>query len=226
MRSRLVPSLRTLLFALVALAPLAGCEETPTQPDRVSLPIMPLAVGNMWIGRSYGLDTLGGAIDIEADTLSIVSTESIAAETWYRTSDGTLLANRADGLWWRSSSTALATLIAKHPASVGEIFGRETARILYPDTLDHEIDSLVYGHVVIAVGTRLTVTAGTYDVNGYQEHLETFDGQVITEDHELWMGDQEFYSPGVGRVQQRRYQMTPDGKTQWGVWELVEARLK
>lgn len=223
MRTR--PHLRTLVLAALALVPLAGCEETPTQPDRTSLPMMPLAVGNTWIGRSYGLDSLGGPTGIERDTLSIVATETIAAETWYRSDDGSLYANRADGLWWRMNSTVPARMMAKHPASVGEVFGRETVRVLYPDTLDHEIDSLVYGHVVIAVGMGMTVTAGTYNVNGYQEHLETLEGQTITEDHELWMGDQEYYAPGVGRVQHRRYEMTPDGKALWRVWELVEARL-
>jgi hypothetical protein len=170
---------------------------------------MPLAVGNEWLGRSYRTDSLGASTDVVYDTLRIVSSMQIDGETWYASDRGALYANRADGLWVRSSAGGRPVQQAKHPASVGDRFGRDT------------VLAVVRSRLVVAVGTQLSVTAGTYLVDGYQLVEETLDGRDVTPT----MPDVDYYAPGVGPVQS--ISAMPDtAAPMTRVWELVEARLK
>jgi hypothetical protein len=214
--ARLAPS----LMAALALATAGGCSETAVEPDRRTLPIMPLAVGNVWIGRSYGLDSLGGPTGVEPDTLTIVSSESIDGETWFRASDDRLLIGRSDGLWVRASTGDAARHLALHPASVGDVFGRDTVELPLMDT------TVVFSRIVNGVGTGMTVIAGEFKVNEYREQVASLAGEVIADSSALWRGDEEFYAPGVGRVKAVTYRRTIRGIETWRVWELVEARLK
>lgn len=219
MRLRLLALLLTAIPTLF----LTGCEETPTEPDRRTQPMMPLAVGNMWIGRSYGLDTAGAPTDVVYDTTRITGTQSIAGETWYVADDGLLLANRADGLWMAEPGQS-PRQVAKHPASVGEIFSRDTVAAPFPDPPVG--DSLVDAWRVVAVGMSLTVTAGTYRVNGYEEYRETLDGAMLGPSSAYWGVDERYFAPAVGPVRRLDYVAYLGEKYLLSIWELVEARLQ
>lgn len=215
---------RTRLVALVVLL-IVGCAEIPTEPDRKSLPMMPLAVGNRWIGRSYALDTAGSQIDLVYDTLEIVSTIDRDGETWFVARDGTHYINRTGGLWILDAFGATHHL-AKHPASVGETFDVDTVRVLRTDTTSHDVDSVVVSSLVDGVGVGLSGPTGSYLVNAYRDQIATLDGHVMSSDEPLWMGDIRYFAPAVGLVREEHFVRTSSGPSVQRIWELIEVRLR
>ena len=209
---------RLLLFAL-ALVALVGCESTPSGPDRTSQPIMNLKVGNAWIGRSFALDSAGNAVDIAYDTLRITDMVVIGSETWYVGDDGVQYADRSDGLWMRFPSGGRTVHAAKHPASVGEIFGRDTFALT--NQSGQITDTLVASLLVDGVGTSLTVGASSYLVNTYETITETLQGRRLGSSEQGWSGDEYSYATNVGLVRLRMY--SRDGILA-RTWELVEFR--
>ncbi len=45
--------------------------------------IMPLAIGNTWIGRLTKIDSVGNTLSVIYDTLKIIKDTLINGETWY-----------------------------------------------------------------------------------------------------------------------------------------------
>src|ERR1035437_6460483 len=68
----------TLLFTL-------GCSVSNAPSNGVlrSDGIMPLAVGNKWIGQVTSYDVRGVAVSTHFDTLSVYGTEAVNGETWF-----------------------------------------------------------------------------------------------------------------------------------------------
>jgi hypothetical protein len=212
--------LARLSFLLLALATIVGCENTPTEPNRSTQPMMGLKVGNEWIWQSYGLDTAGRQIDIAYDTLRIVDTASVAGETWYVADDGSQFANRADGVWMRIPALGWIFHVAKHPASVGQVFGRDTMQVT--NEQGQIVDTVVSSYLVDGVGISLSVSAGTYRVNTYELRTETLDGRQLTPGELGWMRERVSYAPNVGMVERRTYH--PSGMLE-RVTELITVRL-
>jgi hypothetical protein len=219
---------RTPLSYIVAgaLFLLAGCSSSSTGPDNNdSLPIMPLKVGNMWIGRTQTFDSAGIVKSTTFDTLRIVSEEQIDGETWFRDYNSFLMTNRVDGLWLRENSfpDGFVWYRAKHPAAVGDIFNVDTIPIINtgaprgPDTVT------VVSYHVVATALEIAVPAGSYRSTKYQLMYNRLDGTRI----EYFTGNDYAFAPGVGFVQQEDYAMTKSGKTFVSSrWELMEVTLK
>jgi hypothetical protein len=222
----------TLSYIIVGtLLLLAGCASSSTGPDDYnSLPIMPLKVGNTWIGRTQEFDSAGIVTSTTFDTLRIISEQQIQGETWFRTNTGFLLTNRTDGAWFQEDRPPYGVewQMAKHPAAVGDIFEVDTALIIHsgtpqgPDSID------VVSYHVLATGIEITVPAGTFSSTRYKQRDNRLDGTPI----EYFVGEDYASAPGVGEVQENLYATkksatNPSGKTYLSDrWELMEAILE
>src|ERR1035437_2393770 len=120
---------RSLLLIFVIPVVLAtGCN-SGTGPPAMSSQIMPLAVGNEWIGQVTHYNAQGVSDSIWLDTLRVSKSESINGETWYYmnvfwlTNDTghAWFVDRADGLYsCDSQHFAQAWRFAKYPAKSGD----------------------------------------------------------------------------------------------------------
>lgn len=218
---------RVLSLAVYAMIAIAGCAETqPADVDRARLPIMPLAVGNRWIGHNLYFDTLGNSTVITVDTLEIVSSMSVNGDTWFVTNTGVRLISRSDGLW-TGSATGPDLQIALHPSSVGDVFGRRT--VIHDTDTTGKLDTIIQGQMVVAVAYPMDVPNGSFRVTGYRIHQVRPDGVELTDTDPLWNEDDEYYAPGIGPVRKiyRDYsRRSPDGFRPYRIWELLEARVK
>jgi hypothetical protein len=210
------------LLAIMAI----GCSKSELTAPDANLPIMPLAVGNRWIGRSLTLDTNGNVTTTRYDTLQIRQEFVSDSERWFLTGTiGPSYTNRSDGLWslpYTSGPTASHPfLYAKHPASVGDLFNSDT--VSDPFT----VPALIGATRVAATGMEMTVPAGTYHVTKYQSQFRTFDGRVLTGNEIASANDYYAFAPGVGLIKEESYMMAPGGRAYVGHrWELIEATLK
>jgi hypothetical protein len=223
------------LFLLLFL----GCESgggpvTPTV-------IMPLAVGNRWIGQITETDSAGNVVSVSLDTQTVYRTEIVNGETWYYRNLMPLVlmprngkpdslsfdtvdyifTNRTDGLYQAYSSQFTLRpiapwLIAKYPASVGD-----TMRI---DTLDMDTPPQTRViNIVAGTQTKVTVPAGMFTCYKYQEILVHRQNGITTSR----LVDSSFYAPDIGLVQYI-YEL-PDfdnpSASHHVLWQLVRAEL-
>jgi hypothetical protein len=206
-----------LILITITSVILAACASDPLGPTD-SQPIMPLKVGNRWIGRTEQLDTAGEVKSTQFDTLEIVAEEVDNGETWYRTNRNTSYTIREDGLWYRPYGAGdYLMFLAKYPASVDDLFGTDTLSRL-PNT-----DSLVISTIrVRSTGERVTVPAGTFQAIRYVTDLYNIDGSPF----DLGNTD-EGYVPGVGSVETLYYGRTASGRRiVWMKWQLVEVIIR
>jgi hypothetical protein len=224
--SRLFPFLACLLLTAIAW----GCTGNVTDPDN-SGPIMPLAVGNQWIGRMSYLNSSGSITRTEFDTLRIIAEVAIKGETWYATNYGQLLTLRGDGLWRRpyggTSPDEWEMHSAKHPANVGDIFETDTFQVAQIGGPPPLYDSLIFISRVSALGATITVPAGTFHATTYGQIIKSLDGHVLTD---LEGGDSRYYTafaPGIGNVKEEYFAFDSTGNSHVTMrWELMEYLLK
>ncbi len=164
--------------------------------------IMPLAVGNRWIGNVTVTDSTGAVLSTQLDTLPVYGTKVAGGETWYfqttfpkvlKAKAGTVgltfdtvayaFTNRSDGLY--RNDTFLVDpprRIAKYPASVGDTVSFSPESIPIMDFI------LVHG-----IAEPVTVPAGTFSCYHYQDWYPTTHASVLASD--------SYYAPGVGLVE-------------------------
>jgi hypothetical protein len=130
------------IFLLIVLGTIVGCkkDDSPiaTNPIADNRSIMPLKIGNRWMG-TFALYDSTGRITYSSDTLlvtlfAIERDTIIQGERWYVTSGASLpptsfhpsllLTARADGLWGRPNNTSSSGsyLIAKFPCSLNDSY--------------------------------------------------------------------------------------------------------
>jgi len=201
------PLVAILLCTLVLLA---GCGDEFVGPTAAGV-IMPLKVGNQWIGRWTSFDP--GAP--RYDTLTIVSEVRKGNELWFKGSDGNLYINRADGLWRysESSESCAEILLAKYPAALNDTFGIcTTTKQGGPGTYTYT-DAVV----TVANDTTITVPAGAYACQAYKP-VVAGPGRMGSDEI-----DRNYYAPNIGPVRKLYY--SPIGM--WvHVWELVSVTLR
>jgi hypothetical protein len=210
---------------LIAIAVLIGCSEPqPTGADRAQQPIMPLEVGNRWIGHTLFYDSLGNNTVIIKDTVEIVATTLVNGETWYVTRDSVRMISRGDGLWMADSANPAGRHVAKHPASVGELFDTRQRVIVSSDSLG--ADTLTESRQVIAVGYSMVVTDRLLLVTGSRIYRQTLDGRELMPTDEHWIADESYYAPSIGRVREYTFTRTSTGVVKASMWELLEVRVR
>ncbi len=146
--------------------------------------IMPLKVGNSWTYKITGYDFLGAVLPFSFGDISlrITNETTIGSEKWYSL-DGSLVTNRADGLWSRDS-LGREQLDLKYPANVNDTYTSGSSQI-----------------VVTSTNQSIGVPQGQYSCYAYRYGSGT-SFEVV-----------QFCAPNVGIVKIEGYQRTLSGRT-------------
>ncbi|TAL70857.1 MAG: hypothetical protein EPN82_00715 [Bacteroidetes bacterium] len=135
--------MKTKLFLLIiSLIISIGCQDNSTNTNNSNY-IIPLALGNYWVYRNDGYDTLGQYHGSYNDTLKIVSEDNIKIGKIYGFINGDLITecmNKSDGFYFiydYSPQPIESTMVFKYPGFAGEIFNSNfgIANIESTDTL-------------------------------------------------------------------------------------------
>jgi hypothetical protein len=218
-----------LLPLLLALA--SGCGDSITETGDRNL-IMPLHVGNEWIGRL----TRGGG-DHEYDTLRIVRDTTVASERWAIISTSRTgfpradelyveyLSNRSDGLYqtprdYRDRIDGGKRMV-KFPVALGDTavdYG------WYQQTFENGTQGnkvRVFG-LVSALDELIDVPAGRFHAFEMRIKAVNEQGADTTGANFLWW-DIAYFAPGVGLV---KCVQGERGASPTQLWELYELRLE
>ena len=217
---------RTFLLPLLALivSTIAGCvDQLPTGGNQTNDVIMPLAVGNRWIGRMSLTSDRGLTwIDAFNDTLEAVGSRRLDGDTWFAMRmngrDTGEFSNLSDGLY--TMVPGCTCLRAKYPGEAGDLFEIDSMMVLLPDSAAPFWVSV--GIEIVATDTTITVPAGTFTCHLYHRTiLGDVDARLINETY-------EFYAPDIGPIRTDIYTtgLPKNGDAPDRRWELVEYSLK
>jgi hypothetical protein len=199
---------RSLLPLALLFLSLAGCDllAPPEEPDHV---LMPLAVGNKWIGERTTYRN--GAPVTTPDTLEVVAVEAIDGENWYRTNRGDLFINRANGLEMKTDMCD--AIVSLYPTTAGEsVRVGSSMLVLLPDQSEPVSVDII--NRTVSVDSTVTVPAGTYSAHHYRLELTNPNATFIE-------SRSYFYVPDIGPVRID----TESRGTLIERWELEDARL-
>jgi hypothetical protein len=171
--------------------------------------MMPLAVGNRWIGEFFNHnDSTGIDEQLWLDTMTVTGTMQIGGETWYvvthrganlaftDTAQVDLMVNRPDGLYSRSVRTDT------------NVIGSPNRLIAYPGAIGdsaqtERLGSMAVGDAIGIMYDKLTsksdavdVPAGTF--RAYR--VETIFAYDSTGRVPVASGNIDWYVPGIGLV--------------------------
>lgn len=194
----------------IAILLLSGCVESPTSTSSSSSVLMPLKIGNQWIGRTAS-DSAGSTV-YTYDTLTIVEEVVKEGETWYKANTGELFMNRENvGLLHaeNDSSDGCGCAIAEFPAERGDTMMLPDMSVLLPNQTQ-PVDQVI-GREVLSTDTSITVPAGTYSCYHYEVKVYS------PANARLLFPDERYYKPDLGPV------VLISSK---GRWELVQVTLK
>lgn len=227
-RSYFLPTL--LLPIIVLLA--TGCgDQLPTNPSDGRF-IMPLAVGNRWVGLETTYASDGSVAGTRFDTIEIVDVITSQGATWYKSSP--LKEGRV--VWYQNNKEGLH-IVSKvvgeipdcnclhlhYPAKQGESYELPSAQILLPDpnggpptTVEQKIDIYLQ-----STETKVQVPNGEHTCYLYMQRL-------LAPENARFVGSPpwQYYTPDLGPVKMEWY---PQGDPAEGPmvkkWELVDVRL-
>jgi hypothetical protein len=181
-------SFRLALVIFLFAGLISGCseDENPAAPQPPQ-EIMPLQSGNAWTYQLTNYDASGTIRSSAEVTTFILGDTLIDGEHWsaygpvYPGSE--FFMNKADGLWYRQRNVSLPGLMAKYPASPGDVFTEE-----HGDTVR-----------VLSVERDVTVPAGSFRCHEYEQRSEVLAGDIIRFRY------RRCFSPGVGMVLIEQY---------------------
>ena len=208
---------RSPLLLLILLVTIGGCgildpDDSSNKPS--SGVIMPLKVGNTWIGRTTMTDRDGAVTSVTYDTLRIVKEKRIDGYIWYEANTGDLYRNDADGLHVATGGGMECTCpVVKYPAARLDTFNTVFVPLLFPDYPEAILTSNFTQ--VASRDTAITVPPGTFTCYHYRRRVESTDPSkpvdaVVIREH-------EFYAPNIGPVKREGH----DGSR----WEVVKYEL-
>ncbi len=209
------PLLAPVLLCILGM--LSGCKDDFLGPDLSGAGvIMPLKVGNQWIGRWTEYDDAGAVIATTYDTLTIESQVRRDEEIWYLGSNGKLYINHPNGLYKDSSESNVCgcyMMLAKYPSAVGDTFNTQRGEVLLPvgNTPLVRIDA----DILLAKDSSVTTPAGTYSCYVYGQKL------FAPLNSSLLGWEWKYYAPSVGLVKK---EIVSYGRVEKS-WELVKLRL-
>jgi hypothetical protein len=188
------------------LVTLASCTST-TEPQAPSV-ILPLTVGNMWIGRAtdYRPDT----VRIRLDTIMVEKDTVIDGErrSLFNFQNGYL--NRSDGAYfWALGPDGAPTLLYKYPAAAGD-------EVRYAFATGQGNDSIRASIRVLSTNEPVTVPAGTFICHHYyrSSNFGQYDSHV-------------YLAPGVGFIKSIAIPKEgPHGLADSSQWELVGVTIR
>jgi len=201
------------IFIIPLLFILIGCSDEFVGPTATGV-IMPLKVGNQWIGRWTEYDDAGAVIATTYDTLTIESQVRRDEEIWYLGSNGKLYINHPNGLYKDSSESSVCgcyMMLAKYPSAVGDTFNTQRHEMLLQGETWVRIDA----DILLAKDSAITTPAGTYSCYVYGQKL------FAPLNAGLLGWEWKYYAPNVGLVKK---EIGSYGRVEKS-WELVKLRL-
>ncbi|HEY3874148.1 MAG TPA: hypothetical protein VGM92_01615 [Candidatus Kapabacteria bacterium] len=187
---------------------------------------MPLALGNMWIGRVTNFNAEGIQDSAWADTLMVTNATVVHGELWFYMNTFWLtndtahawFTNRADGLYrCDNGNFSQAYRSEKYPAQSGDNV------VTLDSTIDSDGNGVYNGIVVDSTGVMVTVPAGTYSCYVYsgRSYSRDFDDLLSV------LEPSNYYSPGTGIIESGYSNLdgTPAGVAGNRMWQLVKAIL-
>jgi len=188
--------------------------------------ILPLAVGNRWIGKVMEYDSIGNVSSTRLDTLRVTESRPYHGEIWYYMNvfwyrDDTThrwFTNRADGLYSCDGEQFNRPFqFVKYPAKPGDVAIQDSST--NPNGGGSE-----RGREVDTTDLRITVPAGTFQSYLYRFFSTTWGGDLSS----TGVGPGEYYAPTVGPIligyfdlNANHSQSDNPGRT----WQLVRAEL-
>ena len=145
------------IISALATIMLGGCL-FPSAPAEESSVLMPLKVGNMWIGDRTRT-TPSGSTTVR-DTLVITGERMIDGETWFVANNGTRYINRSTGLYMQSDQGSCDCFTAKYPSAAGDSIALPDALVLLPGGTEPVTQTVVQR--VVTTDTTIQVSAGTF----------------------------------------------------------------
>jgi hypothetical protein len=210
-----------LFLSLLAITiALASCEKSPVTTSGPAV-IMPLNLGNRWIGNWTIFDSVtGSASSTSMDTTEITAEMVIDGERWWNEYKSLYRTNRADGLYSRFLSLIDPIQTAKYPAMAGDTF---STRRLIDTMFGVPGEPYISFSTVVSTNRAITVPAGTFSCYEYtlsNKFLNDSSGRVEVHSH-------SYYAPGVGHVKFEVLSQGPNNTMRVARhWELVEYTLK
>jgi hypothetical protein len=190
--------------------------------------IMPLAVGNEWIGRVNRYDSHEKFDSTWLDTLRVLRSEDTGGETWYYANTpviygpDTLYAwftNRPDGLYTRDMEDHGKTYrAAKYPARPGDICAT------FDSTFDTLGNGLYDGVSVDTTNWLFNAPAGIFNCSVYRGFYYSRNYDEIQSAYEPG----RYLAPGVGLIAFGYFQADGSHDSASGgdhTWQLVRAIL-
>ncbi len=220
-------------FPLLLLLVMAGLNCAPANGPIPSEPvIMPLAVGNEWIGRINRYDSHAKLDSTWLDTLRVLRSEVADGETWYYANTpviygpDTLYAwftNRPDGLYTRDiedypEDHGKVYRCAKYPARPGDICAT------FDSTFDTLGNGLYDGVSVDTTNLRFNAPAGIFNCDVYRGFYYNRDEDEIMSGY----APGKYLAPGVGLIAFGYFQADGSHDSASGgdhTWQLVRAIL-
>jgi hypothetical protein len=211
-------------LSVLSLLMLNNCNEntspTPTGTDV----IMPLAVGNMWIGKHnyYRYDSTLETRFSGYDTTRIQLDTIIDGEQWYKQSDEYYLQNVDDGLRIIDKIYSKNPYIGcKFPAVKGDTFNT-APKVYIPDQNNPLVlDSGFYYVQITNTDTIITVPKGSFSCYEYKTYLLQFGHTEPKIIYPIF-----YYSPNIGQVKRVTNRINPQGNLYLYIsWELVDYQL-
>lgn len=217
-----------LTVCLLALFAWTCSDQLPTESSGEKGEIMPLAVGNRWIGVTTKFDTNGLVTSTTFDTILVDTMVIEDGEPWYLSNRQIHERNTADGYWvWFKMIVGmeLKFMTAKYPATVGEMFNLDT--VLDASINGDNVDSALQYTTVLSTRRRVTVPAGTYLCYQYRTIMKVlaapFALDGVGNEYQLYYD--QYYAPGIGKVKGETFARTRTGRLYINLrWELVEFR--
>ncbi len=214
------------LFVLCTISLSCAPANGPIPDQQV---IMPLALGNEWIGQINQYDSKGNLDSSWFDTLSVLRSKEAGGETWYyvhvywgygRDTNHLWFTNRSDGLYTCDSEHfTTAYRLAKYPARPHDVC------VVFENTSDSTgLYSEYRGIGVDTTNIPVSTPAGQFQCYSYSGFDFSQAGDVGSS---IWEPS-SFYSPGVGLIQwgyfglDGKHASIPDTDR---TWQLVRAIL-
>ena len=164
---------RFFIAVLVALTAVCSCKKDDANPVSAgpAATIMPLSTGNRWVFHDTSLDSVGGIISTERDSLFITRDTMINSERWWRMENGgptpiIFYTNRTTGLWMTDGGSPM--LLLKYPGARGDSWN---------------VGGPLGAITLTSISTTVIVPSGTYTCYAYE-----------------FGGSRSYFAPGVGEV--------------------------
>jgi hypothetical protein len=211
-----------LLAGIAALN--CGCSNrlAPTGSKAV---IMPLAVGNRWIGTTHPLRG-----DDLFDTLRIIRDTVVGNERWYVTSNGVMLANHPDGLytweiWAARRDQGKPTRALKFPVAVGDALNDlGNFRRVYEHGDSGDVESIREVLTVVSTDTLVDVPAGRYHC--IKAVLKRYRADGSPDPVQFSNDGPLYFAPGIGLLKtEGSYRPNLGSASMSNPWQLYDVSL-